>query len=318
MNAEVRTLPGIDAPERAAENVIEAITRVIRDLPGISKTGMASAQQGGYAYRGIEQITQAAAPLFAKHGIVFVPQVKNVEVRELTVNNKPWTDTILTVDYKICGPAGTMMIATVVGIGRDNSDKGANKALTQAFKYALIQTLCIADSKDDADGTTYEADARRNNNHDHASKLAIDQLTERIVALDPDVLESFTGWKADQRFPWPWPQSAVDAMHAELDRRLSVGGAAELAAGHPSTGVGDSATSSADAETAGSRAPRLSAIPDPDTGYEKWSNGELLAECADREIEMPASARKDRMVEALRVWDRRYAPAYSEPDSRTV
>lgn len=140
--------------------VVECIANVIGELPAIGRDGRASQQQGGYAYRGIEQITAAAAPLFAKHGVVFVPQVLSCEFRELTVNNKPWTDTILTVRYRICGPGGDYVEATVVGIGRDNSDKGANKALTQAFKYALIQTLCIADAKDDGDSSTHEADAR--------------------------------------------------------------------------------------------------------------------------------------------------------------
>lgn len=199
-------------------NVVEAVAAVIDELPAIGRDGRASQQQGGYAYRGIEQITAAAAPLFAKYGVVFVPQVLAMEIRELVVNGKPWTDTILTVRYRICGPGGPddFVEATVVGIGRDNSDKGANKALTQAFKYALIQTLCIADAKDDGDGATHEADAAPDPRTLPAPPATIDALVARAKALPDDAAERFKKWKDDQDFPWPWPVAACEAIAAEL------------------------------------------------------------------------------------------------------
>ena len=148
--------------DRAAANVIEALTRVVRDLPAIGKEQQASSQQGGYSYRGIEQITGHTQRLFAQHGIVFTPRVVHYETRDLLVNSKPWTDTITLVEYDVYGPGGIedkITIGPLLSIGRDNSDKGATKCLTQAFKYALLQALCISDAKDDADGTTHEADA---------------------------------------------------------------------------------------------------------------------------------------------------------------
>jgi hypothetical protein len=41
-----------------------------------------------------------------------------------------------------------------LGVGRDNSDKGANKARSMAYKYMLTEVFCIGDKKDDADETT--------------------------------------------------------------------------------------------------------------------------------------------------------------------
>lgn len=148
--------------ESPAANVVVALNRVLRDLPGIGKGGRADARQGGYAYRGIEQITREAGPLFAKHGVVFVPKVLSWERDEITVADKPWTDDRMTILYTVYGPGGTgdcIEVGPIPAVGRDNSDKGTNKALTQAFKYALLQVLCIADDKDDADGTTAERDA---------------------------------------------------------------------------------------------------------------------------------------------------------------
>jgi hypothetical protein len=145
-------------------NVVEAIARVMVELPAIGKTGQAAASQGGYAYRGIEAITSEAQSLFGKYGVVFVPQVRAFEIKDITVAGKPWTDTILTVEYTVYGPGGVddqIVVGPLIAVGRDNSDKGANKAMTQAFKYALIQVLCISDKKDDSDGSTHEAEFRQ-------------------------------------------------------------------------------------------------------------------------------------------------------------
>lgn len=132
-------------------NVITALAAVMADMPGIGK-GEKSAQ--GYSYRGIEQITAEVQPLLAKHCVVFVPRVVARFTKDFDLNSKPWTEEQLTVEYTVYGPGGAddkIVVGPVVGLGRDNSDKGANKAMTQAFKYALIQTFCIGDAKDDPD-----------------------------------------------------------------------------------------------------------------------------------------------------------------------
>jgi hypothetical protein len=141
-------------------NIQTALAAVMGELPAIGK----ERHQGDgiqYAYRGIEQVTREVQGLFAKHGVVVVPLVDHVDVREIVVNGKPWTDTTLGVTYTLTGPDGSSLTARTVGIGRDNSDKGANKAMTQAFKYLLLQVLCISDAKDDADGQTHVADGQK-------------------------------------------------------------------------------------------------------------------------------------------------------------
>jgi ERF superfamily len=159
--------------------VIQAIAMVMRDLPGIAKKKHDNDGQSGvsYAYRGIEEITAEAQGLFAKYGVVFVPRVISRDVKDLTINSRPWTEEHLEVVYTVYGPgerwaytapAGgyqdqgydCIEVGPIHALGRDNSDKGCNKAMTQAFKYALLQVLCIGDSKDDGDKETHVADER--------------------------------------------------------------------------------------------------------------------------------------------------------------
>ena len=143
-------------------NVIQALSRIKAELPAFDKNKTAPANMGGYAYRGIEAITAAASKLEAKYGVVWVPRVTSCETKELIINSKPWTDTTLKVEYDIYGPGGVLdkiVCGPLVGIGRDNSDKGANKAETQTFKMAMTETYCISDQTADTDGQTHEADA---------------------------------------------------------------------------------------------------------------------------------------------------------------
>lgn len=166
--------------------VTEALARVMTELPGIGKDNRS---EQGYNYRGIEAITAHAQALFGKYGIVYVPHVRARVVKELTINGKPWTEDQLEVVYEVFGPShgkvrsrrvlvtradggqavfeidevveDKIEIGPIYGLGRDNSDKGSNKSLTQTFKYALIQALCIGDRKDDADqDQAHEADPR--------------------------------------------------------------------------------------------------------------------------------------------------------------
>lgn len=218
-------------------NVVQALALVIRDLPAIGKDLQASAQQGGYSYRGIEAVTREAAPLLAKHGVVFAPhRVEWLEPRELVINSKPWTDERALVTYRVYGPGGPedFIEVGVMGIGRDNSDKGTNKVLTQAFKYALLQTLCIADGKDDADGTTHEADGQPAPPAVDPAKAELDQFLAEVGALPDHMKEPMREW-------WRGAQAA----HLSAADALATGRA--TLAGLQAEEVGDSGDTAVDA-----------------------------------------------------------------------
>ena len=145
-----------EAPE--PRNVVEALAQIMGEMPGIARRKHAD---GGvtYAFRSIEEIVASLRPLCARKGVVFVPTATITETKDLLVNSRPWTDTTVSVTYAVIhGPSGTSLSATVVGIGRDNSDKGANKATTQALKRLLIQLLMIADPSDESDGEVAQGD----------------------------------------------------------------------------------------------------------------------------------------------------------------
>ncbi len=185
-----------------ATNVITALAAVQAEIGGISK------KKGGegsisYAYRGIDAIAAAAQPLLGRAGIVISPTDATItNVEQLTVNGKPWTDTLVTVNWTIYGPGGVTdhINAVTQGLGRDNSDKGYNKACTQAFKNVLLRILCIGDPNDDADApqhqnnhTDWQPDTEPNPSHTEAITML-----NAIKQLNPTNLTAFKTWATDR------------------------------------------------------------------------------------------------------------------------
>jgi hypothetical protein len=139
-------------------NVIEAIARVMADMKGVGKDQQNRDQ--GYSFRGIEDVTATLQPVLGKHCVVIVPHEIEHRRESFTVKSgATWTDDFIKIEYEIYGPGGVedrlpKPAGPFLGVGRDNSDKGANKARSMAYKYMLTEVFCIGDKKDDADETT--------------------------------------------------------------------------------------------------------------------------------------------------------------------
>lgn len=205
--------------EQPAGNVIAALSRVMRDLPGI---GRDSKSDQGYQYRGIEAITREAQGLLARHGVVFVPKVLSREVVDLTINNRPWTEQQAWILYTVYGPGGVedrIEVGPFVAQGRDNSDKGMNKCMTQAFKYALLQTLCIGDAKDDADGSkAHEADARGATiDPDAAARHEVSTRIRQMDAEGRQGIRNFCDERSIPRVPAQWTDEQMEQVVEALD-----------------------------------------------------------------------------------------------------
>jgi ERF superfamily len=150
-----------EKPEDEALNVVEAWNRVLRDMPAITKDNRMQAG-GGYNFRSIEQFTAEAAGLFAKHGVIVIPRVREIEYVDVgkTQSGAVQFEARGIWDWDIYGPGGAedVIHASSAGQGRDSADKAANKAATAAFKYLLMPALMVSDRKDDPDHERPETD----------------------------------------------------------------------------------------------------------------------------------------------------------------
>lgn len=143
-------------PFKSAPTVLQALNAVKSAVGAVGKTERNSQQ--GYAFRGVDAVVNAAAPELNKHGVVVIPQLISVEYDTVPVgrNQTPIPHARVTVRYRFYGPAGDYIDAVVPGESMDSGDKATPKAMSVAWRTALIQTLNLPTGDVDPDATTYE------------------------------------------------------------------------------------------------------------------------------------------------------------------
>ena len=140
-------------------SVYKAINAVQADLAlvGISKDRTNTAQ--GYKFRGIDDIYNAVSPMMAKHGLCILPRAVSRSCVERT-NAKGTSLFYVTVEVEfdfVAASDGSTHIVRAYGEAMDSGDKATNKAMSAAYKYAVMQAFAIPTEGDnDADAHTHE------------------------------------------------------------------------------------------------------------------------------------------------------------------
>ena len=135
-------------------NIREAVCKIISELEPIQKNGVN--EQKNYPFMKIDDLMNVLHGLFAKYHIFPIPEVISYETKEsLTPNGLIQYTTRMTVKYHFTSQDGSEIVTTTCGEGTNLYDKSMNKAMTAAFKYALMQLFMIHTSEMvDADKTT--------------------------------------------------------------------------------------------------------------------------------------------------------------------
>lgn len=138
-----------------SKSVFEALGAVMEDVSAVGKKDRNTQQ--GYDFRGIDAVINAVGPAFRKHGIIPAPLKSEAKYRDvLTINGKPSRECTVTVTYRFHGPAGDYIDCEVPGESMDFGDKGAPKAMSVAYRIALLQVLCIPTHEPEPDAQSYE------------------------------------------------------------------------------------------------------------------------------------------------------------------
>jgi hypothetical protein len=118
-------------------SVVELMGRVMREVSSVSKSDTNS--HFGFSFRGIDTILKHVGPALRNHGVVVIPEVRDQKC-ETTPKGVRVT---VTVAYTFWGPRGDSLTAVVPGEAMDAQDKASSKAMSVAFRTALIQALAI-------------------------------------------------------------------------------------------------------------------------------------------------------------------------------
>jgi hypothetical protein len=135
--------------------VVEALSAVMEDVQAVGKKDRNTQQ--GYIFRGVDAVVNAVGPALRKHRVIAMPHSSAAHYRDVLTNTgKPSRECTVTVTYRFYGPAGDYLECTVPGESMDFGDKGAPKAMSVAYRIALLQALCIPTDEPEPDAQSYE------------------------------------------------------------------------------------------------------------------------------------------------------------------
>lgn len=141
-------------------SVVVALASVMEDVRAVRKGDRN--QQQNYQFRGIDAVVNAVGPALRKHGVLVVPILEEVNYRDVqTSTGKPSRECTVKVRYRFHGPAGDYIDCVTPGESMDFGDKGAPKAMSVAYRIALLQALCLPTDDNDPDASSYERGSSR-------------------------------------------------------------------------------------------------------------------------------------------------------------
>lgn len=148
-------MPEVVNRERPGD-IYRLMGAVLADMGAVGKDRQVPQAAGGYRFRGIDDFLNAVHGVFAKHGVFVVPEVLHINREDrVAKGGAALIYTMLTVRHRFYAPDGSWIEGTSVGEGMDGGDKSANKAMSAALKYMLIEAFAVPtedgmkDSEDD-------------------------------------------------------------------------------------------------------------------------------------------------------------------------
>jgi hypothetical protein len=136
--------------------IFKALNEVMKEVGAVRKNERNTHQN--FNFRGIDSVINAVSPAFRKHGIFCTPSVISSEYESVQVgqNRTVMGHARVMVTYTFHATDGTSVAATVSAESMDSGDKATAKAMSVAYRTALLQTLCLPTDDADPDSDTYE------------------------------------------------------------------------------------------------------------------------------------------------------------------
>lgn len=147
------------------KHVYKAIIGVAAALAkeGIAKDKTCT-QGASYKFRGIDDIYNALAPFLAEHNLCILPRMVSREcVERISKSGGALFYTTVEAEFDfVSGEDASMHTVKTFGEAMDSGDKGTNKAMSAAYKYAAFQSFCIPTEGDnDTENHTHEVQPKK-------------------------------------------------------------------------------------------------------------------------------------------------------------
>jgi hypothetical protein len=141
--------------------IIKLLSAVMEDAGAVRKSERNTHQN--FSFRGIDSVVNAVSPALRKHGVVVLPTVNECIYETVVVgqNRTSMGHVRLDVTYSFHAPDGSSVAARVSAESMDSGDKATAKAMSVAFRTALLQVLCLPTDDVDPDASTFVRETPR-------------------------------------------------------------------------------------------------------------------------------------------------------------
>lgn len=155
------------ASTAAVPHILTAILQVMRAVPTVSKDDYNEQQR--FKFRGVEAVINALGPVMREVGMTAVPKLRAREYEQVNIGTNRTLTGHVTVEvcYEFTSLIdGSIKEVIVPGEAMDVGDKAYSKAMSVAYRTAMIQLFSLATGEPDPDHSTYER------THEEACRVA--------------------------------------------------------------------------------------------------------------------------------------------------
>lgn len=171
--------------ENTGNGIYKAMANIIKEIGHISKekqtTGFAN-----YKYRGIDDVYNAINPLMGKFGVFVLPMAQERTSEERKTSKGSANYVIMRMTYRFCHEDGSYVECSTVGEAMDSGDKGTNKAMSIAMKYALFQIFCIPTEEMDDPDAVSEAFVDKDKAKAKVEKEKLREVRQKAMENNPN------------------------------------------------------------------------------------------------------------------------------------
>lgn len=138
------------------KNIYQGMADVMTAVQAIRKGDRNQVQN--FSFRGIDAVINAVGPALREAGIVVAPDVREFIYETITVGAKQSVmgHVRIIVAYTFWAQDGSSLTAVAAGEAMDSGDKATPKAMSVAYRTALLQALCIPTDDPEPDAQTYD------------------------------------------------------------------------------------------------------------------------------------------------------------------
>jgi len=167
-------------PTNSKEKIYGQMCKILADIKAIGKEQTVKTGPQKFNFRGVDDVYNQLHGLFAKHNVFCLPFCIELLSEEAVTSRSGtggWRQKYL-ITFRFFAEDGSYVDAQSVGEAIDYGDKGSNKCMSIASKYALLQTFCIpVDDMQDPDSTTHDLKSTQNKSASKTGQEALNKAS---------------------------------------------------------------------------------------------------------------------------------------------